>query len=90
MGSNDFRSTKRHIYSGSISYPGSAGVQILSDGSQSLRAMVETDRISVHVSDWYGGTNVGWGEWITNYGRGREIKTGDVLESTLRLRMVIK
>lgn len=88
MGSNDFRSTKRHLNYGSIRYQSGAGVGIFSDGSQALRAIVDTDRITVHVSDWYGGTNVGWGEWISNYGRGKEIKTGDVLRSTLKLDLV--
>ncbi len=87
MGTNDFRSTKRHIRSGQIAYADGGGVAITSDGQHSLRAYVDTDRINVFVNDWYGGTNVGWGEWITNYGRGREIKTGELLESTLHLRL---
>jgi len=87
MGTNDFRSTKRHVKTASIAYPDGVGIQVISDGSQAVRAMVETDRITVHVSDWYGGTNVGWGEWITNYGRGKTLKTGDVIESTVRLRL---
>ncbi|HTQ09390.1 MAG TPA: hypothetical protein VMI31_04905, partial [Fimbriimonadaceae bacterium] len=87
MGSNDFRSTKRHVLSASITYPTGEGVGILSDGTQALRAVVETDRISVNVSDWYGGTNVGYGEWIGNYGRGKQINPGDVLESALRLQL---
>lgn len=86
MGSNDFRSTKRHIRSASIGYPGGQTLFVDSDGSQNLRAIAETDRLTLHVSDWYGGTNVGWGEWITNYGRGKEIHTGDTFESTLHLR----
>ena len=61
MGSNDFRSTKRHITSAEVRGSSGAGVQVTSNGSQSLRAMVETDRISVHINDWFGGTNVGWG-----------------------------
>jgi beta-galactosidase len=86
LGSNDFRSTKRHILAGAISYPTGQSLAIDSDGTQSLRAIAEPDRLTLHVSDWYGGTNVGWGEWITNYGRGKEIKSGDVLESTVHLR----
>lgn len=88
MGTNDFRSTKRHIRSGSITYLDHGGVSIESDGEHSLRGYVDTDRINVFVNDWFGGTNVGWGEWITNYGKGREIKTGEVLESTLHLRLL--
>lgn len=87
LGSNDFRSTKRHMRSGFISYPNGAGVGIQSDGTQALRAILESDRISVYVNDWYGGTNVGWGEWITNYGRGRQIKTDEILESTVKMQL---
>jgi hypothetical protein len=90
MGSNDFRGTKRHLVRGAISYPGGGGVEVISDGKQALRAMAETDRISLFVSDWYGGTNVGWDEWITNYGRGKLLKNGDVVSSHLRLRLVPK
>jgi len=88
MGSNDFRSTKRHLNYGSIRYAGGAGITFLSDGQQALRAIVDSDRISVHLSDWYGGTNVGLGEWVQNYGRGKEIKTGDVLKSEVKLDLV--
>ncbi|MCO5296934.1 MAG: hypothetical protein M9921_08760 [Fimbriimonadaceae bacterium] len=87
MGSNDFRSTKRNVVDAEIAYPDGVGVRVWSGGKQSVRAMVETDRISVHVNDWYGGTHVGWNEWISNYGAGKLVKTGDVIESTLRLRL---
>src|SRR5262249_8033422 len=87
MGSNDFRSTKRHINSAAVTYGSGVRVGIQSDGKQSLMAMLESDRVSVNVNDWYGGTNVGWGEWITNYGRGKQINPGDVLESTLHLQL---
>jgi len=88
MGTNDFRSTKRNIQQGSISYPSGIGVSIESDGTQSLRAMVDTDRIDVNLSDWFGGSNVGWREWTTNYGTGRVIRSGDLLTSTARLQLV--
>lgn len=88
MGSNDFRSTKRHVRLGWIGIQNGSGVQVLMDGIGSLRAWLETDRSTVTVNDFYGGTNVGWGEWITNYGRGKLIKTGDTLISTLRLKLV--
>jgi hypothetical protein len=87
MGSNDFRSTKRHIHWASISYPDGPGVWVTSDGSQHARAMVESDRIMLHVNDWYGGTHVGLGEWTSNYGEGRPVASGDTLESTVRLRL---
>ena len=87
MGSNDFRSTKRHIYWAGIHYPDGPGVAIVSDGSQHVRAAVDTDRISVNVNDWYGGTNVGWWEWVHNYGKGQLIHRGDRLKSKTVLRL---
>ncbi|HEY5910883.1 MAG TPA: glycoside hydrolase family 2 TIM barrel-domain containing protein [Verrucomicrobiae bacterium] len=87
MGCNDFRSTKRHIDWASVSYPRGPGVWVESGGSQHLRAMVEPDRISVHVSDWYGGTHAGLWEWTSNYGEGKAIAPGDTIESTLRFRL---
>ena len=42
---------------------------------------------TVYVTDWYGGTNSS-GEWIENYGRGKLIKNGQVLESTVKFRFL--
>lgn len=87
MGTNDFRSTKRNFESASISTVDGLGIYVQSDGSQHLRASVETDRIAVHVNDWFGGTGaIAWGEWYLNYGKGKEIKAGDRLTGTVRLR----
>jgi len=88
MGSNDFRSTKRNIRWAGLLRPEGAGLLVLSDGRQHARAMVETDRISLHVNDWYGGTNAGWWEWEHNYGKGRLLRKGDRLETTVHLRLV--
>lgn len=88
MGCNDFRSAKRHINWASLERPGGPSVVVVSDGTKAVRAMVETDRISLHVCDWYGGTGARMWEWVHNYGAGREIKMGDRLESRVRLRLV--
>lgn len=94
MGSNDFRGTKRHINWAGISYEDGTGVLIDSDGSQHVRATVETDRISVCVNDWYGGIYAGrWRPidltcFSANYTDGKVIKKGDVLESVVKLRLV--
>ena len=85
MGSNDFRSTKRHIEWASITYGDGAGSWVESNGSQHARAMVRSDRISVVISDWYGGTNTGLWEWTGNYGDGKPLVPGQKLESTVRL-----
>jgi beta-galactosidase len=85
MGSNDFRSTKRHVYWAAIHYADGPGVAVESDGTQHLRACVESDRISIHVNDWFGGTNVGWPEWVTIYGTGRVVKKGEQITSKVKL-----
>jgi hypothetical protein len=87
MGCNDFRSTKRNINWGWIGYPaGGPGVLVESDGKQDMRATVTDDRIAVLVSDFYDGVGSRW-EWTANYGEGRELKKGDRIESTVRLRL---
>ncbi|OHB70784.1 MAG: hypothetical protein A2V70_15360, partial [Planctomycetes bacterium RBG_13_63_9] len=85
MGSNDFRSTKRNVRWAGIHCPNGPGILIEASGHQHVRAMVETDRISVHVNDFFGGTNVGWWEWIHNYGKGQAIRNGERIASRVRL-----
>jgi hypothetical protein len=87
MGCNNFRSTKRHIRWASLSYPHGPGIWAESDGTQHVRAEVESDRIAFHINDWFGGTHVGWWEWISNYGEGKTLNPGDTIKSTLRLRL---
>jgi hypothetical protein len=83
-----FRSTKRHIQWAVIRDPGGPGVLVLSDGRQHVRATMETDRASLHVNDWYGGTNAGWWEWEHNYGKGKLLKKGVRVASNVQLRLV--
>ncbi len=87
MGCNDFRSTKRHVDWASIAYPGGPGVWVQSDGAQHLRAMVASDRITVHVNDWYGGTHAGLWEWTSNYSEGRSLTPGQTIEATVHLQL---
>ena len=69
-----------------LRYPCGPGVLVLSDGRQHARATMGTDRISLHVISWYGGTNAGWWEWEHNYGKGKRLKKGDRIQETVRLR----
>jgi beta-galactosidase len=89
MGTNDFRSTKRHIENASImNADGGYGLYIDSNGDQNLRAAVETDQIAVYVNDWFGGTAATASEWQTNYGKGKLLKTGEQFQGTIRLWIV--
>lgn len=87
LGCSDFRSTKRNIDWASISYPAGPGIWVKSNGSQHVRALVESDRIAFYLSDWYGGTHAGLWEWTSNYGEGKALASGDTLESTAHLRL---
>ncbi len=87
MGCNDFRSAKRRIHWASIGYPEGPGVWIESDGSKHARAMVAADRIVFHLNDWYGGTHAGLWEWTSNYGEGKAIAPGEIIESSAVLRL---
>lgn len=88
MGSNAYRSTKRNILTATVREPSGYGWTIQSDGSQHLRAAIESDRIAVYVNDWYGGSPAEIGEYIENYGRGKMLRTGDRIHSTVHLRLL--
>ena len=88
MGSNAYRSTKRNIIRATVREPSGYGWMIQSDGSQHLRAAVETDRIAVYVNDWYGGSPAEIGEYVENYGRGKMLHPGERIHSTVDLRLL--
>lgn len=87
-GSNDFRSTKRHVYWAAIRYPGGPGILVRGDGSPAVRSSVEADRVAVYVNGWYGGTGAGWMEWESNYGKGFLLRHGERVEAALHLEIV--
>jgi beta-galactosidase len=86
-GSNDFRSTKRHIFTASLTNKAGQGVQVISDGSQHVRATVGVHEIKFKVLDFYGGTSYTYHEGY-HYGPGRKIKTGEVLQGTVQLKLL--
>lgn len=87
-GCNDFRGVKRNIYSASLTDDSGAGIELISDGNQHVRATVGTRSIAVKVLDYYGGSATGTGEWDWTYGVGQTIKTGDAIKGVVRLRMI--
>lgn len=87
MGTNDFRSTKRHFRRVSLMSSEGYGISILSNGKQSLRMIVKSDHIGVYVCDWFGGTACTAEEWISNYGIGRLIRANDRLRGTIHLQI---
>ena len=87
-GCNDFRSVKRNVYRASLTGPDGSGVRVLSDGHQHVRATVSTHSIGVKILDYYGGAATGASEWDGAYGNGHAIKTGDILNGTVRLQLL--
>jgi hypothetical protein len=87
-GCNDFRSTKRHIYRASLTNPQGAGIQVISDGGQSLRATMGPDTLAVNVMDYFDGSPAEINEYVGVYGTGRPIKPGDVLEGVVKLQLL--
>ena len=78
IGTNDFRSSKRHFIFASLTDKEGYGVGIEAIGAQHLRASVGADLIEVNVNDWFGGVAAtAWGEWWQNYGQGRDIRPDD-------------
>jgi len=88
MGSNMYRSTKRNILSATVRDSSGAGWQIKSNGSQSLRVALESDRIAVYVNDWYGGSPAGIGEMLENYGPGQTLHPGEHIRGNLHLHLL--
>jgi beta-galactosidase len=88
MGTNDFRSTKRQVRWAVLRAPEGPGILVDSGGPLHVRAMAETDRISLHANSWYGGTGAGWWEWTHNYGQGRKIAKGETIEAEAVFRIV--
>jgi beta-galactosidase len=87
LGSNDFRGTKRHIYTASLTNKDGQGVKVYSDGTQHVRATMGTHDIHFKVLDYYGGSAWTYNEGF-HYGPGRLVKTGEILKGTVRLKFL--
>ena len=87
LGSNDFRSAKRNIYLAELTNKEGQGIEVVSDGMQSVRATLGTHEIHLKVLDYYGGMSWTYHSGY-HYGPGRLVKTGEVLRGTVRLRFL--
>lgn len=94
MGCADFRSTKRYFNWISLTDKDKVGLIIYGQGKQHGRAYQNLDRISLHILDYYGGTDVGkWAYqelcgFTDNYPRGKLIRHGDLITGRAYLRLV--
>lgn len=88
-GSNDFRSTKRNIFSASLKNAEGFGVKVLSDGRQHIRNIVQAHSISMNVLDYFGGVTTGTSEWDSDdYTRGHALSYGERIKGVVRLQLV--
>ena len=87
-GCNDFRSTKRHIYRASLTNPQGAGILVISDGSDSLRATLGPATLAVKIMNHFDGSPGGINEYDGQYGTGKPIKPGDVLQGVIRFQLL--
>ena len=60
---------------------------MVSDGTQHVRATVDTHEIHFKVLDYYGGSAFTYHTGF-HYGPGRLVKTGEVLRGVVRLRLL--
>jgi hypothetical protein len=87
-GCNDFRGTKRHITRASLTGRTGQGLEVVSDGTQHIRATLGVHEIALTVLDYYGGAATGYTEWDDVYGEGRRLAPGDVLGGHVWLRLL--
>jgi hypothetical protein len=86
-GSNDFRSAKRSILAAGMT-DGERSIDVLSDGSQHVRAELVDGLPVLHVLDWYGGVRTVEGNhpiWSAYFGAGRPIATGTRVQGRITL-----
>jgi hypothetical protein len=86
-GCNDFRSTKRHIYWATLTNPQGAGIRVISDGSDCIRATMGVDTLAVAVMNHFDGSPGGINEYDAQYGTGKRIKPGETIHGTVRLQL---
>ncbi len=85
-GSNDFRSTKENILSAGLSAgDGVGGVEVLSDGSQHVRAWVDGEKVRLLVADY---SNAGAERYFGSHAQQeyKPLKKGDQVRGIIRLR----
>ncbi len=56
--------------------------------ARSLRATMGPDTLSVNVMDYFGGSPAEINEYVSVYGTGQSIKSGDMLEGVVKLQLL--
>ena len=82
-GSNDFRSTKMHVYEAALLSPSGHGLRLLADGSSHVRCWVLENSANLLIAEY---TNHGAPQFFTERAiPARPLKTGSVVKGILRL-----
>lgn len=87
-GCNDFRSAKRHIYWASLTNSEGAGVKVISDGGDTVRATMGATTLGLKVLGHYDGSPAEINEYAGLYGPGRTIKPGEVISGVVKLQLL--
>ena len=87
LGTNDFRSTKAHIYHASLSDDAGRGIAVLSDGSQAVRAWVDGDKTMLLTADYNTGGSDRFSAFFFQASR-HPLQGGDRITGTLHLKLL--
>ena len=87
-GSNDFRSTKRNVYTAKLTDDRGHGIEVFGGKTQHVRVTVGIHSISLKVLDVMEGSATGINEYDGIYGQGRAVKSGDTLSGVVKLRLL--
>ncbi len=83
-GTNDFRSTKRNIFTGSLTNKNSSGIKIVSGGTQHLRCWFDNDTVNLIVAEY---DNPGAERFFRGHAQQWDspLKKGDKISGTVNL-----
>ena len=85
-GTNDFRSTKRNIFTGSLTNEKNTGIKIISGGTQHLRCWFENDTVNFIIAEY---DNPGAERFFRGHAKlwDKPLKKGDTISGTVNLKI---
>ncbi len=87
LGTNDFRSTKENIYWAALTNDKNTGIAVISDGNQAFRSYANGNSVNFLVAGYSnGGAEIFFASHLE--AERRPLKTGDVFEGDVTLRVV--
>ena len=85
-GTNDFRSTKRNIFTGSLTNEKNTGIKVTSGGTQHLRCWFDNDTVNLLIAEY---DNPGAERFFRSHARqwDKPLKTGDTISGVVKLKI---